>query len=155
VGDPAADLTRWGLLRDGAPGTLGPCQAALESPTALSAGPAEGAAMMVCAGRCLAAIRDGGEVRDTPRVTEVACRNLEGANRAVTFRVLTLDPQKRSTARGFHYSVDFLEPDGTLSDRREGHARSSDLVMALGAGTGGVTIRCVTDEGVAAGAVAN
>jgi hypothetical protein len=115
--------------------------------------------MVVCAGRALVAVHDRIEVRDTLTLTEVECRpeNRIGSRALmVVFRALTFDPQHRSTARAVLYSVDFVDPDGTLADRREGQATSSELAVVQGAftrtGKGRVVVRCVTEEGVSAGA---
>jgi len=69
---------------------------------------------------------------------------------------LSRDPQLRATVRTVHWSVDFLDPGGGLAEHRKGQAASADLMAVQGAfsrpGRGTVLIRCVTDEGVSAGA---
>ena len=160
AGDPQAPETRWGLLRDGIPGALGPGYAALEAPTALVGRPPgpEGP-LLVCAGRGLAEIRDGCEERDTVSLAEVECRpenRIGSRTMMVVFRALACDHQQRSMVRAIHYSVDFLDPGGALACRREGQGFSGLLVMVQGAftqsGQGAVVIRCATEEGVSAGA---
>jgi len=157
AGDPGEPETRWGLLRDGIPGPLDPRFAALGSPTGLACG-TDGAAtsLVVCAGRTLGEICDRRHLRDRAFVEELWCFPARpGATCTAGFRVLTTGRQG-VTARPIHYSVDFLDPDGRLAERREGRGDSLGTCTVEGAftarGQGAVVLRCVTDQGVAAGA---
>jgi len=158
AGDPLEAETRWGLLRDGVPGPLGPEYAALEAPTAVCPrmdSPTD--ALVVCTGRALAELRDGIETRDRPAAIQLDCFPATAWEPCtVTFTVRTENRHGQATVRPLRYTVDFLDPGGALAERREGQASSSGLVAVqgtfTGAGKGAVVLRCVTDEGVSGGA---
>ena len=55
-----------------------------------------------------------------------------------------------------HWAAEFLEPDGTLAERRSGEGFTGRLLCAEGvfaqSGTASVVVRCVTGGGRSAGA---
>jgi hypothetical protein len=159
AGDPEAPVTRWGLLRDALPGPLGRDYAALGAPSAVTAGPGGVfGSLLVCTGRGVAEIRDQPQLRDLPRVTDLACfpvRRDEPCT--VAFRVLTRNERDGVTARPVRYAVDFLDPGGGLAERHKGQGSSTDLMTVQGtfseAGRGTILVRAVTDQGVSAAAM--
>jgi hypothetical protein len=74
----------------------------------------------------------------------------------VRFRIVTANGEFERTVRPVHYSVDFLDPGGEVAEHHEGQGSSGDPVTVQGAftepGQGAVVVRCVTDQGVSAGA---
>lgn len=158
AGDPAEPRTRWGLVRDGIPGPLDSAYAALEGPTGVAQG-WEGAhlPLQVCAGRAVAEVHHGLQGRVRPRVEGLAS---PGARRdqpcRATFQVTLADALGPSASGGFRWTVDFLDPGGALAERHQGTGRPAETIAAEGgftqSGQGTVRVRCVTDEGVSAGA---
>jgi hypothetical protein len=158
AGDPAAAESRWGLLRDGTAVDLGPEYAAIAGPLGLAPG-AKGApgSILVATGRGLAEIRDSASLRDR---LEVTLQELPAAARnepfPVTFTAAPLDMQDRVTALPVHDTVDILEHDGTLAARKRGTLPGGGSHTIHGvfaqAGPARVLLRCVTDQGVSAGA---
>lgn len=58
-------------------------------------------------------------------------------------------------ARPYQYEVDFLDPDGSVAEHREGWGHSGEPACVAGAftqeGEGSVLVRCVSDQGSVAG----
>ena len=151
AGDPALGATRWGLLRDGMTVPLDGSYAALGGPRAL---------LPLSRSRCLVAAGTG-----------VASLGLGGPHQAWTVTLeCAVDPlggtcQAHFTMQGgpndilpIAYTADFLEPDGTLAERRTGDGFTWQPIKAEGVfaqtGTGSVVVRCVTHQGRSAGAKA-
>jgi len=158
AGDPALAETRWGLLRDGAPGPLGAGYAALEAPSAITTvGVGAQALQFVTTGRCVARLRRGDFHRDRPVVDALDCPAPDPDGRAtVFFRLLARDRRGNPMVRPFRYTVEFRGPDGGLDDRIEGEGTTPLPVTVQGRfsqpGRCTVLLRCVTDQGVSAGA---
>ena len=159
VGDPSLGETRWGLLREGLEAPLDERFAALEAPRTLVAHPRFGTALLVSAGSCLGEINPASGLRDRLAPLSLECPQAPLALAevcAVRFSAGTTTAQGSPSTRPIHYSVDFREPDGSLSERVEGVGVSSEPLTVQGCfrqrGRGTVVIRCVTDQGVSAGA---
>jgi hypothetical protein len=158
AGDPQCPETRWGLLRDGVPGPLDSDYAALEAPTAVATGPqGPRVSLLVCTGRSLVELRHGLQDRDLPGVFDLACTPVRPQEPCtVSFRVPVADAANHPVTRPVRWRVDFLDPDGSLAERQEGQGASFDPQAAQGAftqaGEAAEVVRCVTDQGVSAGA---
>ena len=156
VGDPELGRIRWGLPRDGLTVPLDDRFAALEAPRTLAPGLGNGE-VLVASGCCLARISSAYELRDRLGELELDCPDAEATETCVVrFQVEALTSLDEPTLRHLHYSVDFVEADGTLSERREGISATSTPTAVQGAfgqrGQGTVVVRCVTDQGVSVGA---
>jgi hypothetical protein len=160
VGVPGPPTTRWGLLRDGLDVPLDETFAAVEAPTGLAVAKycedAESGCLVVT-GRAVAYLgQERFSVRSlgTPQLAvgfpggEDTCR--------VEFRADPVGARAREPERPLYYTVDFLEPDGTLAARCQGAGATGQTLAAEGTfaqrGRGRVVVRCVTDQGVASGA---
>ena len=156
VGDPGEGRTRSGLVRDGL-GTVDDRFATLASPRTLLFCPDQRDALLVTTGSCLAAYYGGSRNQDDLLEPDVDCSPATlGEPCRVRFSVEALSPEGVPAYRTIHYSVDFLEPDGTLAERREGTGTTASPITVQGQfgqrGTGTVAVRCVTDQGAASGA---
>ncbi|GEM_PF-1075325 len=151
AGDPALGTTRWGLLRDGMTVPLDGAYAALSGPRALL--PLSRSRSLVAAGNAVASLGLGGAPQAWTVALECAVDPLGGTCQA------------RFTMQGgpnailpIAYTADFLEPDGTLAERRSGDGFTWQPIKADGvfaqSGTGTVVVRCVTHQGRSAGAKA-
>jgi hypothetical protein len=156
AGDPSLDENRWGLPRDGMQAPPGDCHAALEAPRTLLACGGQPEDFLVTTGSCLARLSPTLECRD--RLGEVEL-DFDAATPAescvVRFSVEARTSLGEPSLRRIHYSVDFLEPDGSLADHQQGRSAASSPISVQGTfaqrGTGTVVVRCVTDQGVSAG----
>jgi len=97
------------------------------------------------------------QVMILPRVSTLV------AGKTRTFRVVqppvaALPPEgcPEGGPQPFHYSADFIEPDGSLAERLQGTGLSGAPVSLQGTftqpGTGLVVVRCVTEGGVSSDA---
>jgi hypothetical protein len=156
VGDPGEGRTRSGLVRGGL-ATVDERFATLASPRTLQLCPGQHDAFLVTSGNCLAAYHGGSKYQDDLLDPALDCSPATLTEPCVVgISVQAVSPQGVETYRPIHYSVDFLEPDGTLAERREGTETSGRPITVQGQfgqrGTGTVVVRCVTDQGVASGA---
>ena len=160
VGAASQDETRWGLVRDGLPEPLDERFAALESPRTLSCLPDQSGTVVVSSGTCLGLIQSALGHRDLMRPVLLECTPGTLAQPCVArFSVETVSPAGiEQGPRTIHYTVDFLEADGTLAERVRGTGSSWAFISVqclLGQrGQAKVVLRCVSDQGVASGAEA-
>ena len=147
AGDKAQGATRWGLVRDRLTGPLDERYGLLEGPLTVAAGPREGD-LTTTSGRCLAGIRHALDVR-LPLAIRAAAPVPEtkvGETCVVTFAA--------DDWSSFHYTADFLDPDGDRRVRVQGRVEAGGPGAVQGAfsqaGWGKVVIRGVTGQGVSA-----
>lgn len=152
AGDPALGATRWGLLRDGMNVPLDGRYAALDGPRALR--PLSGSRCLVASGTTVASLGLGGPPQAWTVTLECAVEPRGGTCQA-HFTMQGGPDEILPIA----YTADFLEPDGTLAERRSGDGFTWQPIKADGvfaqSGTGTVVVRCVTHQGRSAGAKAD
>ncbi len=153
AGDPALASTRAGLLRDGMPVPLDEAYATLQAPRALL--PLTPSRVLVGTARTVAILGLGDPAQDPGwKVTLECAVEPHGGSCQVRF-ALVGEPEAPVPMA---YTVDFLEPDGTLAERRSGDSftwqpvKAEGIFAQMGAGT--VVVRCVTHQGRSAGAKA-
>ena len=156
AGDPALGETRFGLLRDGMAGPLEEGYAALESPRTLVQAGASPERFLVSAGTCVAELVPcmGGRTALKASLRPGMVVPLGGS--CVVRIVLGPEPVGHGSPLPADLSVvvwvDFLEPDGTLADRRRGEGSSAFPVVVEGTfsqrGQGLVVLRGVSSQGV-------
>ena len=156
VGDPTLEENRWGLPRDGTQAPPGSWHAALEAPRTLVAFGGQPEEVLVTTGSCLGRLSHALEFRDRLRVIALDCTSATQAEPCVVrFTVEARTTHGEEGLRPMRYSVDFLEPDGSLADHMEGRGVTSTPISVQGVfeqrGTGAVVVRCLTDEGVGTG----
>ena len=158
AGDPELAETRRGLVRDGIQAGLDERFAGLESPRCIAVCPwAPPEACFVSAGNCVAEVLPSMRGRDQVAVTEVSCPLPVCAQQPCVIRVTaaTTTPDGLPSDRALSCSVDFVEADGTLAERKRGDGASSAPIEFVGSfakpGTGTVMVRCTTDQGVSVG----
>ena len=156
VGDPGLDQTRWGLVRDGLQVPLDERYAALASPTTLVSSHRYPDTLLIANGCCLAELFADQDLQDRLEIHDLdwADASLDQACR-VHFSVAARNRAHALSARPFHYTVDFLEADGSLAARERGTGTTPAMVNAQGLfarrGSGTVVVRCVSNQGVSAG----
>ena len=158
AGDPGLAETRWGLLRDGMQAGLDERFAGLEAPRGIAACQDRPEAFFVAAGSCVAEVLPSRHGRDRLAITALACplpvRAQEPCGVRVTLATTTQAEQQSN--RQVSCTADFLDPDGTLVERKRGEGESSAPIEITGAftqpGQGAVLIRCTTDQGISTGA---
>jgi hypothetical protein len=154
AGAPELGETRWGLLRDAMPVGLDERFAALEAPRGISAIRSLPPTYFVTAGRCVAELLPSMQGRDRLAVTNLACPLPVCSEQACPVRITlaATSPEGLPSQRPVSCTVDFLDAQGTLVDRKQGDGTSSTPVEITGAftkpGTGAVIVRCTTDQGV-------
>jgi len=157
AGGPGQARTRWGLLCTGLGVALDERFATLEAPRTVQGDAPFSAGLIVTTGTGLAEVFHDGGRRDAlgPVVLEVPEADL-GQACAVRFSVAAGNAAGEPVVRPVHFSVDFLEPDGTLAERARGRGTTAEAMSAVGQfgqrGVGSVVVRCVTDQGRCAGA---
>jgi hypothetical protein len=153
VGDPGLGQTRWGLLRDRVPAPLDERYAALDSPRTLVVGPDEPRTCLVTSGCGLGEIVPAGLVEDLQLVLDCPATTSIGHDCVIRFTVRVDPPGAQPLP--MRYSVDFIEADGTLAERREGTSSIGIPVSVQGdftqTGRGVVVVRCVTGKGTSIG----
>jgi hypothetical protein len=154
AGDPAQPGLRWGLPRDGLEGHLDERYAALEAPRALAH---SRHGLLVTSGTVLAALLPSLAGRDQLPALSLRCAPVRSTEPcAVTFTAEVRNAGGALVPRTLHYTVDFIEADGTLSRRVRGTGAGNQPVTAAGPlhqrGEGRVVVRCVSDQGVSVGA---
>jgi len=157
AGAPDQGEVRWGLLNEGLGVAPDRRFAALDGPRTLAPGPAgHGASMIVTTGPCLGEACEGGRSVDWLQLQDCQCgpatRN-ESCLALLTWR--THDSSGQETSRMLEFEVDFLNPDGSLAEHREGTACSGTPASVAGtfteSGEGAIVVRCVTEQGEAHG----
>jgi hypothetical protein len=157
VGEPGTRATRGGLLRGkGMQVPLDERFAALDQPRAVVASRKQAGAWLVSTGSCVAEILANLERRDLLGPITLTCPAVTTAEACVCrFSVPCTTPAGVPSQRPIHYTVDFLEPDGTVAERLQGTGTTATPVTAQGQfaqrGKGTVVVRRVTDQGVSAG----
>jgi hypothetical protein len=156
AGDPGTAELRWGLPRDGLGAPLDDRYATLPAPRTLVA-TATGLRLLVATGPCLAELTTHLEGQDRPALADLDCTPGDLVHPCVLrFTVVAITTQGEPSLRPVHYSVDFIEPDGTLAERCQGTGTTATPIAVQGLfsqrGTGTVVVRCATDQGVSAGA---
>ena len=157
AGAPDQRELRWGLLSHGLGVAPDPRFAALDGPRTLApGGSGHAASMIIATGTCLGEIGAGDQEVDDLRVQDCQCgpaRRDESCLALLTWR--TRDDSGQETSQMLEFQVDFLNPDGSLAERREGTARSgipaSIAGTFTGSGEGAIEVRCVTEQGQAHG----
>ena len=160
AGDPALGSTRWGLLRDGLGGLpLDESYATLERPAGIAParfGAPGGYLVTTGTGVAFLGYHDQGRVQLDSVVLE-GLGGGPGDSCQARFSVQA-SLGGRPVEWPIYYTVDFLEADGTLAERRQGAGRSGEELTAEGdfarPGPRTVLVRVVTDQGVSAGAQA-
>jgi hypothetical protein len=153
LGSPGQGETRWGLVWPDLGVPADDRFASVAAPRTLVSVPPYQDAVILTTGAGLAEFHPGRAGRAPLGPISLSC-GAAGLAQAcgVTFSV---DLKSPGSIRPIHYTVDFLEPDGTLAERVRGTGRSSAPMAAQGQfcqrGTGAVVVRCVTDQGVCAG----
>jgi hypothetical protein len=158
VGEPGPGAIRWGLLRS--PSLDVPLDerfATLEQPCAVVTNARHGGPHYVSTGTCVAEFSLLGALGDRLGSIDLTCPAAtlaEGCS--LRFAVAATTPEGQPSSRPLFYSVDFCEADGTLAQRLEGTGMTANPItvraMLAQRGTGTVIVRCVTDQGVSAGA---
>jgi DNA-binding beta-propeller fold protein YncE len=156
AGDPAQGATRWGLIRDGLAGPLDEAYGTLEGPWTVASCPLgqgrHDSPVFVTSGRCLAEIRHQAGERE-PLALRSANPPPEPAVGETCVILFTVETR---AGLAVQYTADFLDPDGDRRVRVQGPAAGGETVAVQGrfdqAGAGKVRVRCVTCQGVSAGA---
>ena len=156
AGDPDRGEIRCGLLRDGLEGPLEPGYGSLARPLGIAAGMcgeifvASGPGLLLLARQHLP---DGPAAVPELRPEGPAAR--AGEPFRVDFQVPTRTLRCQG-GRPIQYTLDFLNPDGTLAERRAGKGTGERLLSETGRihrpGPGQVRLRWVTDQGCSGGA---
>jgi hypothetical protein len=151
AGDPGLRETRWGLLRAGMEESLDERYAALDAPRTLVQTDVP-ESFLVTSGCCLGELAPayGEEELGVDLETFAAS---SGQTCAVRF-VPTIR-HGGASVRTIHYSVDFIEADGTLAEHQKGTGTEGVPVSVQGTlfapGEASVVVRCVTDHGLSTG----
>jgi hypothetical protein len=152
AGDPGQRGSRWGLLRDGMDLPLDETYAALDRPGSILN--LTGSRWLVATGHEVVCLGRGILGNDQARAVTLDAGVAErgGACRA-RFTLAAAGPGEPEP---ISWSVDFLEPDGTLAERRTGDGFTGQAILAEGTfaqtGAGTVVARCVTRQGRSSGA---
>jgi hypothetical protein len=152
--------TRFGLLPDGLTVPLDERYATLEAPRGVMVGAnydGDLTSMLVATGCGVAELRTTLEYRDLLSTVTLTCSPATLSEACVGFfSVEATTHRGLPSLRPIHYSVDFIEADGTLAERVRGKGMTSTTIVVPGQftrrGTGTVVVRCATDQGVSAGA---
>jgi hypothetical protein len=147
AGDPTRQATRPGLLRDGLRAPLDETYAALDRPAGIT-GPFGGdqdGPWFVASGPSVAFLGCGPS-KAPPVLTLERLENGPGGSFTARFSVAA-----EAVPAPIHYTVEFLEPDGTRAERRVGEGFTGMPLVAEACfaqqGEGTVIMRCVTPEG--------
>jgi len=156
AGSPGQGRTHWGLLRDGLPGDLDGTYGCLQAPRGVLS---TAGAVLVTSGAGLAKAEDRApyywNYPDPPNLFLDAPSIAVAQTLGVTFEAHTVE-RMVAEVRPITYTVDFLNADGTLAERRTDQAMGETLLRVDGSfslrGTGTVRVRFVTDQGWSSGA---
>ena len=152
AGDPSLPATRWGLIRDGLALPLDERYACVEAPRVVAG--TDWGCYYVSTGSVLAGISPAKDFRDRLHPLRLQCASASASEACVVS--FTVEPRDPSIFRPCFYSVDFIEADGTLAERRTGEGSTSLPVSVQGQfaqrGLATLVVRCVTDQGVSVGA---
>jgi hypothetical protein len=150
AGAPTQQGTRPGLLRDGLPGPLDERYAALDRPAGITGpygGLPEGPSFVVT-GASVAFLGCGPSGAAPPVLALERLEGGPGGSFTTRFSVAAAVPT------AIHYTVEFLEPDGTRAELRTGEGCTGEPLLAEGCfaqqGEGTVLMRCVTAAGLSA-----
>jgi len=160
AGDPALGATRWGLARDGLASPLDGRYAALASPCTLAdIQAADHPGFLVTTGACLGELQTSHEGLARLEDPALDCPGAQ-AGEACVIRCATAARSSSGTpvALPLYCVAEFLEADGTLAETVKVEGVTGTPLSFQGTlqqrGQGRVRIRCVTGEGVSAGASA-
>lgn len=155
AGDPDRRGIRWGLLRDGLEGPLEEGYGTLDAPAGIAAGQC-GEIVVATGDRLVQLARQ--HLPDPPMRAELRPERPRAAVAEplrADFQVSTAGTRGQG-GRPIRYTVDFLNADGTLAERRAGAGTGERLLSETGRftrpGRGRIRLRCVTDQGCSAGA---
>ncbi|BDU74757.1 NHL repeat-containing protein [Mesoterricola silvestris] len=150
AGDPALPVTRSGLLRDGMAVPLDGTYGALRGPRALL--PLSPGHVLVATEPSVVSLGQGDPAREPAWTLLLECA-VEPRGGTCQARFTLVGDQEEVVPMA--YTVDFLEPDGTLAGRRTGDSFTWQPILADGIfgqqGKGRVVVRCVTHQGRSAG----
>ena len=156
AGDPERGEIRCGLLRDGLEGPLEPGYGSLAWPQGIAAGMC-GEIFVASGPRLLLLARQ--HLPDAPAAVPDLHPEGPAARAGEPFRVEFRVPTRTRRCQGgrpIQYTLDFLNPDGTLAERRAGQGEGERLLSESGRiarpGPGQVRLRWVTDQGCSGGA---
>ena len=151
--------THFGLLPDGLTVPLDERYATLEAPrgVSVSANNGESTRVLVSTGCGVAELCTTLLYQD--RLSPVALTCLPATLSEACVGLFSVEATTHKGLQGLrpiHYSMDFIEADGTLAERVRGTGMTSTTILVSGQfsrrGTGTVVVRCVTDQGVSVGA---
>ena len=131
--------------------------AGLEAPRCIAVGPGMPETCFVSAGSCVAELLPSMRDRDRLVVTELNCPLPVYAQQPFVVRVTVAatSPEGLPSDRPVSCTVDFIDADGTLAERKRGDGASSAPIEIVGAvskpGMGAVIVRCTTDQGISVG----
>jgi DNA-binding beta-propeller fold protein YncE len=151
AGDPALGETRFGLLRDGMPGTPGEAYAALEAPRSIAV--CELGELYVSTGPCLVQL-----CRQHLPAAPLEPARLVLESRAVKQGAPVAVRWTAPAPEGspLLYTLDFLHADGSLASRQQGMAAGGREMRGEGRftwpGPGRVVLQWVTGQGISQGA---
>lgn len=154
AGDPLLKETRWGLLRFGLEVPLDERYAGCSAPrTLVESG---GGSYLVTTGCCLGDLVLPRDLKNMKVTMEPQGPVRAAEPCAIRFLSADADGGHGIGSRTFQYTMDFMEADGTRAERVTGEGITGTTVTGQGTfhqpGGGSVIVRCVTEQGISAGA---